>query len=282
MGVVVDSPAGHHRVEVATTAARQATDAAQLFAAGAIGVWEQADTLVAWFDQRPRSLGELDQRATWRFEPDRDWQSEWKATIEPVRAGRFLIVPSWRANEAAHQPSDTKTIVLDPGRAFGSGHHATTTMCLELIGDLADQQRGATASPLQGLSFADVGCGSGILAIAAAQLGADATAVDIDDAAVAVTKENATANQVTVTATRGSASSCSPCDIVAANLLTDVIVDLADDLAAITRQHLIVSGIAEQRSTVARDALRQRGMVEVMTRTRDGWYAGCYQPSSGS
>ena len=259
--------------------------AAHLWAAGATGVWEQPDLLVAWFEQRPPWLGTgaaspdtgiggmpdggpqdaLDElgAATWSIETDRDWQAEWKATIRPVRAGRFVVVPTWLADEHTPAP-DESTLVLDPGRAFGSGHHATTTLCLEFLDDLA----------LQGRSVADIGCGTGILAIAAAQRGASVVGVDLDPDAVAVTRENAARNHVEVTVAPGSVDVLTePADVVVANLVTDVVVALAAGLVEACRDTLVVSGIATERQERALGALTGCGAEVVEVRERDGWIA---------
>ena len=109
-------------------------------------------------------------------------------SIQPVRAGRMVVVPTWLAED--HVPADGDvTLVLDPGQAFGSGHHATTRLCL------TELQEGLAA----GDRVLDVGCGTGVLAIAAALLGAGTVeAVDVDGDAVVATRRNARANDVEV------------------------------------------------------------------------------------
>ena len=233
---------------------------AELWAAGALGVWERDRTLVAWFPSRTSMVPD---GGRWSREPDRDWQEAWKATIAPVRAGAIVVVPSWLADTHVEEKGDL-TLVLDPGRAFGSGHHATTTMCLELL----DEQE------LEGGRVADVGCGSGILAIAAASRGAAAVAVDIDPEAVDCTRENATRNGVEVDVRLGSVEALpSPAEVVVANLVTDVVVSLAPALTAASTDVLIVSGIASERQARAADALAAAGARVVAVRERDGWVA---------
>lgn len=254
------SPRGLHRYEVPIAAADRDVLTARLWAAGAIGVWELPDHLVAWYPDRaaPVPAGGI-----WSAEPERDWQAEWKATIQPVCAGRFSIVPSWLADD--HQPVPGEiTLVLDPGRAFGTGHHATTTLCLELLDGL----------DVAGRVVADVGCGTGVLAIAAARLGADPVAVDLDADAIAVARANAARNGVEVELRVGSVEVLpGPADVVVANLLTDVVVVLADRLAAATRSHLIVSGVATERRLDVEDAITATGLDVVEVRERDGWVA---------
>lgn len=269
------------RLELTVRPERRDVVAAHLTAAGATGVLEQGERLVAWFaptggdgddpDARlpaPAAVPELAPQARhWSLEPDRDWQAEWKATIRPVHAGRTTIVPSWLAAE--HRPAaDELTVVLDPGRAFGSGHHATTVMCLELLDELD------LAGRLAGRTLGDIGCGSGVLAIAAAARGARVTAVDIDPDAVAVTDGNAARNQVTLrTAVGGVDQLDGDVEVVVANLITATVCDLAADLVAASADELIVSGIAAERAGDALDALAAAGARLVERRERDGWVA---------
>ncbi|HWD39642.1 MAG TPA: 50S ribosomal protein L11 methyltransferase [Fimbriimonas sp.] len=113
-----------------------------------------------------------------------NWEEAWKQFFKPRRVGTcFMVVPSWESYETS--PGDI-LLLLDPGQAFGTGDHPTTRMCLELLEEL----------DLDGIRVADVGCGSGILAIAAAKLGARVRAFDIDPIAVEVAKENAERNGV--------------------------------------------------------------------------------------
>jgi ribosomal protein L11 methyltransferase len=108
------------------------------------------------------------------------WEHTWRAFHRPVRIGPLWVGPPWLDPEP-----DTLAVVIDPGQAFGTGAHATTHLCLEL---LLDEPRG---------SLVDLGCGSGVLAIAAAKLGfAPVTALDVDEIAVAIARENAQANGV--------------------------------------------------------------------------------------
>lgn len=262
------APSPVHRVEVPVRPDRIEQTVGLLWQAGALGLWERPDRLVAWFAE---PVDTLPRGATWSTEPDRDWQAEWKATIEPVRAGRITVVPSWLAAE--HPPpgpttdasGDTRiTIVLDPGRAFGTGHHATTTLCLELL----------DALDLDGRTVADIGCGTGILAIAAAMCDARALGVDIDPDAVAVARANARRNGVEVEVAVGSVDALAGrADVVVANLVTDVVVALAPRLVAATTGILIVSGVAAGRRARVVAALTRQDAVIEDVRERDGWIA---------
>jgi ribosomal protein L11 methyltransferase len=109
-----------------------------------------------------------------------DWEERWKHFHRPVRAGRIWILPPWE-----QAPEDEESITIDPGRAFGTGAHPTTRLCLELV------------SELEPGSLVDVGCGSGVLAIAAAKLGfAPVHGLDSDPHAIVAAEANAAANGV--------------------------------------------------------------------------------------
>src|SRR5439155_25110506 len=121
---------------------------------------------------------------------DRDWLAEWKKDWRPVQVGRFIIAPPWLESvprASAGGSSEAIVIHIDPGMAFGTGTHETTRLCLKAI-----------EKYFSGGSFLDVGTGTGILAIAAAKMFADAhiAACDTDAEAIAIAKENARLNDV--------------------------------------------------------------------------------------
>ena len=124
---------------------------------------------------------------------DAEWRDAWKRAFHTRRIGRFAIVPSWES--AAHQEAPGEvTLHLDPGRAFGTGGHASTRLCLAYLDRLLSPS--SSPSPA-GLQVLDVGCGCGVLAIAALRSGAErAIAIDIDPEAIEVTQENAVRNGV--------------------------------------------------------------------------------------
>jgi ribosomal protein L11 methyltransferase len=235
--------------------------AARLWLLGAVGVQELPDGLVGWFDQR---VEEVPPGGTWTTEPHRDWLASWRAGLAPVRAGRVVVVPSWLVDDHASSGDDV-TIVLDPGISFGSGHHATTQLCIEALqGHLAD-----------GASVLDVGCGTGVLAIVAALLGAGRVeAVDVDPDAVRATQRNAAANDVAVAARPGSVEAASaPASVVLANLLTPTLHALAERLLAATTPGgtVIASGVASERADDVVASFAAVGGTCVERADRDGW-----------
>lgn len=244
---------------------------AALWAAGALGVWEREDLLVAWFPERTLNAPP---GGRWEPEPERDWLAAWKAGLEPVRIGRLTLTPSW--HPAAH--SGTHTVVLDPGMAFGTGHHATTRLCLTAL-ERAD---------LTGRRVLDVGTGSGVLAIAAARLGADeVVAVDVDSAAVAVAGANAVRNAVTVDLRVGSLDAVAedrPFDAVVANLSTDLVLSLAPALLAVTAPGglLILGGIGAAGCETVGGTLRQLGGNPLAVDVDDEWVALAVSPPASS
>jgi ribosomal protein L11 methyltransferase len=164
---------------------------------------------------------------------DKDWVRHTQSQFEPIRiTAGIWIVPSWHANP------DPKAIniILDPGLAFGSGSHPTTQLCAAW---LAERVR-------PGLSVIDFGCGSGILAIIAARLGAGHIfGVDIDPVAVTTAHENARANNVTCTFIDGSTTITHQADLVVANILANPLKILAPVLGQLTRSggRLVLSGL---------------------------------------
>lgn len=193
---------------------------------------------------------------------DVDWADSWRQHYVAQRIGRVVIVPSWADEPVA---PDEVAVVLDPGMAFGTGLHPTTRGCLELLQEL---------SPMPA-TVLDVGCGSGILALAALRLGAErAVAVDTDEHAVRATAENAERNGLAdrVDAARGSLSDAAETyDLVLANLVAAVLVELAPRLAAHLAPEgtLIVGGIIAPRGDEVVGALASAGL-EVRERRDDG------------
>ena len=196
-----------------------------------------------------------------RHVDDADWADAWKAHYVPQRVGRVVVVPSWI--EEPLGPGEV-AITLDPGMAFGTGLHPTTRGCLRLLQELIPMPA----------DVLDVGCGSGILALAALRLGAErAVGVDTDPLAVTATRENAERNglcdRLSVVAGTLPASPEARYPLILANLVAAVLIELARRLAAHLAPGgvLLASGIIEPRSAEVIDALRAAGLA--MTDRRD-------------
>ncbi len=239
---------------------------------------EAGDEIQAGVALALRTLPGLDPLPEIRFERivDPGWAEAWKAHFGVQHVGRRLVVqPSWREYEA--RPGDC-VVHLDPGCAFGSGGHATTRQALEFTERLID----AAAPRLQ--SLLDVGCGSGIIAIAGALLGAEpVTALDVDPDSVVASAENAERNgvreRVTVRADPLSALETAH-DIVVANILSHVLLSLRPDLLRLVRPggHLILAGILVTEEAEFRRAFERSAALTCIGRDdRDGWLGLCYR-----
>lgn len=201
---------------------------------------------------------------------DEDWSENWKKYYKPFRIGSHLVVkPTWEAY--AVEPGDV-VVELDPGMAFGTGTHETTNMCMELLEKHLQK----------GMRVMDVGTGSGILAIAAAKLGAEnILAVDIDPGAVKVADENVAHNgvgkQVRVVEGDLVKSEAMPCELAIANIVADAICMLCGPLA----RHLlpnglfICSGIIREREQDVLAAVTAAGYTMVERLTKGEWVALC-------
>jgi ribosomal protein L11 methyltransferase len=191
-----------------------------------------------------------------------DWSNSWRENFPPLRIGPFLIIPSWEPVE----PGEAIPIHLDPGLAFGTGQHPTTRLCLELLAEKLQQENAPR--------LLDVGCGSGILSIAAAKLGAQVTASDLDPFCVRATIENTAANGVDVRIVEAAGLEWvhGTFDVVVANLMSDLLINLAPSLAVITKDggSLIVSGISAPRADDVEAALHQAGYATVIKREAEG------------
>jgi ribosomal protein L11 methyltransferase len=212
-----------------------------------------------------RPIGELHTRLI----EEADWAEAWKAHYHVLHLGRRLVIkPSWRRHR---RTGDEVVIDLDPGMAFGTGLHPTTRLCLEALEDRAE--RGSLGRAL------DVGCGSGILSIAAVRLGATrALGVDIDPIAIEATLANARHNRVgrRVRAREGTIPSGEgPFDLVLANLIAGVLIEHAATLAAelVPGGTLIASGIFTDRDAETQRAL-ERGGFRILSRWHEtDWVA---------
>ena len=204
---------------------------------------------------------------TIRFVAEEDWADAWKQYFKPQRIGqRFVIKPTW---EPFSPTANDLVIEIDPGMAFGTGLHATTRLCLRAL------EKQVTPDMT---TLADVGTGSGILAIGAALLGvATVEATDIDPLAVRIARENVLVNhlQSRVSVAEASAPPTGPFQIVVAKILADVILAMADDLyvALLPQGLLIASGIIENRAEDVRRGLLAAGFGILATENEGEWVA---------
>jgi ribosomal protein L11 methyltransferase len=206
-----------------------------------------------------------------RIVHEADWAEAWKRHFPVLRVGRRIVVrPTWRRHRRL--PDDV-VLALDPGMAFGTGLHPTTRLCLAALEALAD------AGGLRGARALDVGCGSGILAIASVRLGAaSALGLDTDPIAVEATHANARRNGLArrIAVREGSVPSREPpFGVVLANLIASLLVTLAEDLAREVAPGgtLLASGIFVDRERDVREALEAAGLTVAGRRSEGDWIA---------
>lgn len=204
---------------------------------------------------------------------DEDWMAAWKKHYRPIQIGkRLLILPAWIEREDPGRVA----VKIDPSMAFGTGTHPTTQLCLEMVEEYTRP----------GLDVMDVGCGSGILSVAALKLGAGhALGVDIDNAAVISSRENAAANGVldqlevgigSVSELRTGQYSLRQAPLVLANILAPVIIRLFEaGLAELVAPGgiLILSGILDSQAAEVLAAAEARGLNHLHTRQQGDWVA---------
>ncbi|MBA2133770.1 50S ribosomal protein L11 methyltransferase [Capillibacterium thermochitinicola] len=201
---------------------------------------------------------------TFRQLHEEDWANAWKEYYRPERIGPFLIIPSWLSPPVL---ADAIPIRLDPGMAFGTGAHPTTQLCLAMLPTVVRP----------GHLVYDIGTGSGILAIAAAKLGAKVRAVDKDPVAVRVAAENCALNQVAIPVMSGDllANLAEPADLIIANILAEVVIELIPQAVAKLKPGgaVLASGIIEQKAAKVRAALASAGFKIVNSLQKEDWVA---------
>ena len=205
---------------------------------------------------------------------DEDWENNWKQYYKPMEIGqRLLVIPQWEQVD----PGQRVPLILDPGLTFGTGSHATTRLCLTAL----------EKTVAQGDRVLDLGCGSGILSIAALLLGADhAVACDIDEKCMDVAYENAALNGVgrdrytvrwgdVVTDQALRQELGGPYDVVVANIVADVIKALASTVRPLVKEGgiFLCSGIIDDRAEEVARCLRDNGWTIAETRSSEGWFS---------
>ena len=206
---------------------------------------------------------------------DADWENNWKQFYKPMEIGdRLIVIPEW---ESTGVPEGRVALRLNPGLTFGTGSHATTRLCLTAL------EKHITG----GETVLDLGCGSGILSIAALLLGADhAAACDIDEKCMDVAYENAALNGVgrdrytvrwgdVVTDQALRQELGGPYDVVVANIVADVIKALASTVRPLVKEGgiFLCSGIIDDRAEEVAQCLRDNGWTIAETRSSEGWFS---------
>ena len=206
---------------------------------------------------------------------EQDWDEVWRRHFKPRRIGkRFVIRPTWESFESG--PTDLE-IVLDPGQAFGTGDHPTTRLCLQLL----DESLVNTDARV-----ADVGCGSGILSIAAKKIGAEVVqGVDIEALSVEVARENAELNQVDCRFVEGDSISAlqGDFDLVLSNIISAILIVMAPAFRARLKDGgmWIASGIIEPNWPDVEAAAIRNGFEVAQVLKEDGWVAALLKVAEG-
>lgn len=235
----------------------------------------QDENLMARVEQIIIELNEIEirmnmgpTRVTYKPVQEEDWANAWKVYFKPERIGKKTVIkPTWEEYEK--QDGDL-VIEIDPGMAFGTGNHATTALCLQMLEEYVQP----------GMDVIDVGTGSGILAIQAALLGAGSVqAMDFDTVAVAAAKENVALNKleekVSVCQSDLLAQAKGQADLLVANIIADIIIRLTPS----TKEYLkgvktfISSGIIDTRKDDVLAALQENGFSIIEVRESKGWVA---------
>lgn len=212
-------------------------------------------------------LGTL--QVTVQVQDDADWKDKWKAYFKPKQISKTLVVkPTWEALGEFQGRQDLKVIAIDPGMAFGTGTHETTSLCVKMLEKYMEPSD----------HVLDVGCGSGILSIAAALLGAeDVLGVDIDPVAVEVAEDNLRLNGVQ-DRTKVQVGDLTEgidyrADVVVANLMADLVMMLAGSVAKHLRGRgiFISSGILESKASVVQAKLEEDGFSVVEAAADGEW-----------
>ena len=207
---------------------------------------------------------EIEFKTTKSQKENKDWLNEYKKNVRPIEIGKFYIHPSWEESKDGFE-----NIIIDPALAFGSGHHESTSACIEYL------QKYATI----GKSALDVGCGSGILSIALAKLGCVVDACDTDEQAVQSSQKNAELNGVKFNQiwTGSVANLDKKYDIVVANIIADVILMLKNDLINLLKESscLVLAGVLDKYETRILEAFSSLKLVE--SQTKNEWKSFVFQ-----
>lgn len=200
---------------------------------------------------------------------EEDWANEWKKHYKPIKVGQSIIVkPSW---EDYTKQANEIVIEMDPGMAFGTGTHESTYMCLEFIEKFIGNRK----------RILDIGCGSGILSITGIKLGAEsAFAIDIDEVAIKVAKENALNNKIQSNIVVKKAkiqeiNSGEKYDLVLANIVANVIIEISPIVKNFLDENglFIISGIIKERQEEVQNCLKNNNYKIIETKNMGEWVA---------
>lgn len=230
------------------------------------GAADRCKTLESELQHLERTAG-IKTRVQYARIDEQDWAEAWKEYFWPQKITETIVVkPSWRTYTA--EPGDI-ILEIDPGMAFGTGTHPTTALCIRMI----------QSHLKSGDTFLDVGTGSGILMIAAAKLGAGVICgVDNDEVAVAVAQKNLRANHIghfSLSTDNLVAGVDRRFDVVSANILAEVILDLLPDVDAVLTEKgvFICSGIITAKRDSVRSGLNEKGFEVIQVLEKEGWVA---------
>ena len=207
---------------------------------------------------------EIEFKITKSQKENKDWLNEYKKNVRPIEIGKFYIHPSWEESKSGFE-----NIIIDPALAFGSGHHESTSACIEYLQKYA----------ASGMSALDVGCGSGILSIALSKLGCVTDACDTDEQAVQSSQKNAELNGVKFNQiwTGSVANLDKKYDVVVANIIADVILMLKNDLINLLKEgsYLVLAGVLDKYETRILEAFSSLKLVE--SQTKNEWKSFVFQ-----
>jgi len=198
--------------------------------------------LTAWFaaslrDAVRSSLVDLPWHSTWHDTPDADWEAAYRASVTPLHVGGLVVAPPWDAPQGA--------LVIEPGQGFGTGDHPTTVQMLHAVQTLAPDAA----------TVLDVGCGSGILALAAARHGGTVLGIDIHVEAIFEARHNAARNRLAADfSTDRLEDLTGRWDLVLANLHAELLIALAPHLSRVGSKHWALAGILADREDAVRTA----------------------------
>ncbi|MBR3058311.1 MAG: 50S ribosomal protein L11 methyltransferase [Clostridiales bacterium] len=227
---------------------------------------------ISLLEERLSAIGEFlpvgTGKVSYKYVKDEDWENEWKKDYHAFSVSpRVIIAPTWE-RESVSETAEQKVVYLDPGSAFGTGTHETTSMCAEFI----DEHMSPDDTIL------DVGCGSGILSIICAKLGATSVeACDIDRLAVDVAVENCKENQVTVDCYTGELKDAKKegYSLIIANIVAEIIASIAPAVPdkLLPGGRFITSGIIDHKKEIALSACEAAGLRLLEEKQKGDWHA---------